>query len=110
MAQDVFIIRMSWTDDALWERLFVTKAAVVADIITGQVPANEITAILHCDPEEHICDEVIEVIARAVANEAQIEQHRGADISIEVYGFIETHAGTEWAHGLRTRSAADQAA
>lgn len=110
MSKDIFIIRMSWTDDAVWERLFVTKAAVVADIITGQVPANEITAILHCDPEEHICDDVLETIARAVAFEAKIEQHKGGDVTRAVYDFVHDYAGSEWAHGLRTRSAADQAA
>src|SRR6185503_5579831 len=97
MSQDVFIVRMNWTDTAVLERLFLTRAAVVADIVLCEIPANEITAILQCNPEEHICDDVTETIARAVANEGE----RLGEFSPEARDFIEEFAGLAWARGLR---------
>jgi|GEM_PF-6054468 len=101
MPQDVFVLRLDWTEDSILERLFLTRAAVVADILNEQVPVADITAILQCNPEEHVCDDVTETIARAVANEAEQRQAAGDDITLAVRDFIEKHAGLAWARGLR---------
>lgn len=98
MSRDVFIVRMNWFEDSLWQRLFLSKGAIVADILTGDLGdhASEIAVIWRTNDDEHTCDNIVEEIARAVAIEAD-----GGDISVGVRDFIEKFGSIALARGLR---------
>jgi hypothetical protein len=73
----------------------MTRAATIRDIKAGQV--EDVVAVVAFNPVEHVADDVTEDIAIAIADSLD----PGEPISAELRDFIETHAGLDYARGLR---------
>ncbi len=71
----------------------MTRAATIRDIKAGQV--EDVVAVVAFNPVEHVADDVTEDIAIAGSFDP------GEPISAELRDFIETHAGLDYARGLR---------
>jgi hypothetical protein len=73
----------------------MTRAATIRDIKAGQV--EDVVAVVAFNPVEHVADDVTEDIAIAIAGSFD----PGEPIPAALRDFIETHAGLDYARGLR---------
>ena len=73
----------------------MTRAATIRDIKAGQV--EDVVAVIAFNPVEHVADDVTEDIAIAIAGSLDPAE----PIPAALRDFIETHAGFDYARGLR---------
>jgi hypothetical protein len=73
----------------------MTRQATIRDIGNGEY--TNVAAVIAFNPSEHTADDVTEEIAIEIANGLDASE----PITAELFDFIETHAGLDYARGLR---------